>query len=90
MSFDNISKQLGEIAAALRGVRVQVILLALKDTKQKHPRVVILENRLVFLLRQESRNNPAIDETLEELECIVNIKSEHHQQAQQYAANKPR
>lgn len=88
MSFENISKQLGEIATALRGVRVQVILLALRDTKQKHPRVVILENRLVFLLQQTSRNNPALDEVLEELECMVNIKTEHHQKAQEFASNR--
>lgn len=79
-----VSKELAQISSALRSVRIQVILLALKDSKQKHPRVIILENQLQFHLSQTSRNNPAIDDILEELDCIVGVKMEHHQAAQEY------
>lgn len=82
MSFEDMSRQLSDIAKTLRGVRVQVILLALKDTKQKHPRVVILENQLSFQLQQQNRNNVIIDDILEQLDCMITVKPEHHQIAQ--------
>lgn len=87
MKFEEITEQLNNIAKALRAVRIQVMLLALKDCKQKHPRVVILENQLSFQLGQFNKNVHQIDEILEELECIVHIKPEHHAVAQSFNTN---
>lgn len=82
MTNEDIAKQLNELSTQLRSVRIQVVLLGLKDSKQKHPRVVQLENQLDQLLRQSPRRNFIIDECLEELELLITIKPEHHTIAQ--------
>lgn len=78
MTSEDIAKQLNELSTQLRSVRIQVVLLGLKDSKQKHPRVIQLENQLDQLLRQSPRRNFIIDECLEELELLITIKPEHH------------
>lgn len=78
MTNEDIAKQLNELSAQLRSVRIQVVLLGLKDTKQKHPRVVQLETELDKLLQQKPRRIYMIDECLEELELLITIKPEHH------------
>ena len=86
MSNENFYKealiQVQNMNSRLRKTRIQVILLGLKDTKQKHPRVVYLENRLTVLLKQEPRPNALIDEILDELGEIIVLKPEHHKIAQ--------
>ena len=82
MTNEDIAKQLNTLSAQMRSVRIQVVLLGLKDSKQKHPKVIELENHLDQLLRQSPRNSYAIDECLEELETLITIKPEHHMIAQ--------
>ena len=82
MTNEDIVKQLNELSTHLRSVRIQVVLLGLKDTKQKHPRVIQLEHLLDQLLRQSPRRNFIIDECLEELELHIITKPEHHSIAQ--------
>lgn len=78
MTNEDIAKQLNNLESQMRSMRIQVTLLGLKDTKQKHPRVVQLENKLHTLLQQVPRRNFLIDECLEELDIFVTIKTEHH------------
>lgn len=70
--------QIQRMARELRQTRIQVVLLGLKDTKQKHPRVIILENQLGVLLRQEPRRDVLIDEILDELGELIILKPEHY------------
>lgn len=82
MSNEDLIKRLNDLETQMRNMRIQVALLGLKDTKQKHPRVVQLEKTLHNLLHETPRRNFLIDDCLEELEILVNIKPEHHKIAQ--------
>lgn len=84
MELKEISQQLFVINQTLKSIRIQVVRLALNETKQKHPRVVELENKLNECLGAKYKNQIAIDDILEELECLVIIKSEHHIVAQKF------
>ena len=82
MSIEQISKQLASMSNQLRNIRIQVILLAIKDTKIMTARIRALVNTLEFQLKQNPRRNALIDECVEELEELIVVKPEHHAIAQ--------
>jgi len=87
MELENITRELIKINYTLRSIRITVVRLALNETKQKHPRVVELENKLVSLLNSSLNNSLLVDEVLEELECLIITKPDHHKLAQKLYSN---